>query len=120
LEKTKFLGKQYCRILLWSDTYLPADYLTDNEDVFVLALPVTFRFLYSSLTEAGELSSVSRPSQIGQGKKLGRRHQSEKAYQLLRRGGVLIVPEAEADTIVDHIQAIQPFFQIGYNHCARV
>lgn len=115
------------RIVLTSDAFLPEKLFAkcrDHPDYFLMANVKTFRFLSSRLDDTTSFASLRRSetkddtetTTENQTKK-GRRRESD-LFQLAERGGVLLVPTEQADTVVQQIENQTAFHTIGYNHCA--
>jgi hypothetical protein len=94
------------RIVFQSDVFLPKELLVGN-DCFLLAEPLPFRFLNSRLDERKASKNFNH-------------RRESKGFQLLQRGGVLIVPAAKANAITHSINTLEPFRKIGYNYCTHV
>jgi CRISPR-associated protein Cmr3 len=119
------------RIVFTSDVLLPAEVKTiidADHRYLLLAHTKSFRFLKTNLNRVRQFASLAPSSWRGAiaedgaqtteaPKQTGRRTESHP-YQLLERGGVLIVPPGKGKDIVAQIQAIEDLHRIGYNHCA--
>lgn len=114
--------KGYTRLLLLSDTYLPTQIL-EKHNVFPVAEPVTFRFFSTTLDDTTDFYLLAKEEKeegsfSRNWKKSGRRQ--SKLFTLLRRGGVLLVPEDKRSEVEEAIEKQTAFHQIGYNYIQKI
>jgi hypothetical protein len=106
----------FTRLVLLSDTYLPTSSLKKHQ-VFPVAETIGFRFFTTNLDTTNDFFELKKGTDASGNKtwnSSGR--QQSSYYSLLRRGGVLLVPKGNVDTLKQEIIDQSAFYQIGYNY----
>lgn len=107
----------YTRLVLLSDTYIPSSTLK-NYRVFPVAETIGFRFFTTHLDTTNDFFELKKGGKDANGNPSwnpsGR--QQSSYYSLLRRGGVLLVPDRDVNTLKQEIINQSAFHQIGYNY----